>query len=358
MSTRINLHTQVQKVLRRAHGGTGNVQAWSRGRIVVGVNREGSDLPLGTLVRYRMAHSGDRVEPTDTAAEVDVLGVVVGYFDSTGADSELLIEADAPTAFDVAVLIEGSYRVAVTATVAVADFAFASATAGAVDGDSTFATGAFGQFTTSGDTTATVYLWGGAARASGGGGGGSIEVTEVDAAPDVTPVTIIRVSNGTLTDDTGGQVTITIPTPGTPAVTYGVAAAGASGIYIETDAVLPNPVAGVAGGLVVTIITPGTGVYTDVEMPFAGAFTGWTVLNDAAGSITYDVWVDAYANFPPTVTDTHTAADKPKTTGAAAAQGACTGWTTAFAAGDIVRVNVDSTSGLTRSVLVLKYTRT
>lgn len=39
--------------------------------------------------------------------------------------------------------------------------------------------------------------------------GGSIEVKEVDGSPDVTGVTIIRVSNGTLTNDGGGQVTIT-----------------------------------------------------------------------------------------------------------------------------------------------------
>ena len=52
---------------------------------------------------------------------------------------------------------------------------------------------------------------------AGGGGGGAIEVSEVDGALDVTPVTHIRVPSGMLTDDGGGQVTIAIP-----AVTFGV----------------------------------------------------------------------------------------------------------------------------------------
>ena len=43
---------------------------------------------------------------------------------------------------------------------------------------------------------------------SHGSGSGSLEVKEVDGSPDVTGVTIIRVSNGTLTNDGGGQVTI------------------------------------------------------------------------------------------------------------------------------------------------------
>jgi hypothetical protein len=43
---------------------------------------------------------------------------------------------------------------------------------------------------------------------SGGGGTGSITVEEVDGAPTVSDVTTIRVTNGTLTNDGGGQVTL------------------------------------------------------------------------------------------------------------------------------------------------------
>lgn len=45
---------------------------------------------------------------------------------------------------------------------------------------------------------------------AGSGLGGSLEVKEIDGAPDVSGVSIIRVTNGTLTDDGGGQVTISI----------------------------------------------------------------------------------------------------------------------------------------------------
>lgn len=42
----------------------------------------------------------------------------------------------------------------------------------------------------------------------GSGGGSSLDVKEVDGSPDVSNVSIIRVTNGTLTDDGAGQVTI------------------------------------------------------------------------------------------------------------------------------------------------------
>lgn len=60
----------------------------------------------------------------------------------------------------------------------------------------------------------TIRVTNGTLTDDGGGqvtistGGSGIEVKEVDGAPDVSGVTIVRVSNGTLTDDGGGQVTI------------------------------------------------------------------------------------------------------------------------------------------------------
>ncbi len=55
------------------------------------------------------------------------------------------------------------------------------------------------------DTTTSSWIPGTAS-------GGSIEVKEIDGTPDVTGVTTIKVSNTRLTDNTGGVVTVTIPT--------------------------------------------------------------------------------------------------------------------------------------------------
>ena len=67
--------------------------------------------------------------------------------------------------------------------------------------------------------------------ATGGGGGGSLTVEEVDGSPSVSSVDTIVVSNGTLTDDGGGQVTIAID--GQPATT-------AVNITSGTSSTVPN----------------------------------------------------------------------------------------------------------------------
>ena len=96
-----------------------------------------------------------------------------------------------------------------------------------------------------------------------------------------------------------------------------------------------------------------------VEIPFAGTITGWRLGADASGSIVLDLWKDTYANYPPTVADTITAAAKPTLSSAIkATSSALTGWTTAVAAGDWLRVHVDSATTVRRVVLSLSVTRT
>lgn len=108
------------------------------------------------------------------------------------------------------------------------------------------------------------------------------------------------------------------------------------------------------GGATIT-----TGIKGDIVVPYACTITGWTLLGDQSGSIVVDVWKDTYANYPPTVADTITGADKPTISAATKGQNLTLAlWTTAVAAGDTLRFNVDSITTLTRVVLMIQATVT
>ncbi len=101
-----------------------------------------------------------------------------------------------------------------------------------------------------------------------------------------------------------------------------------------------------------------TGIKGDIEIPFAGTITAVRLLADVSGSIVIDLWKDTYANFPPVVGDSITAAAKPTISAATKSQDTTlTGWTTSVAVGDIIRVNVDSCATITRCTLALTVTR-
>jgi hypothetical protein len=108
------------------------------------------------------------------------------------------------------------------------------------------------------------------------------------------------------------------------------------------------------GGAAIT-----TGVKLDIEVPFACTITANRLFADQSGSIVIDIWKDTYANFPPTVADTITASAKPTLSAASKSQDTTlTGWTTAIAAGDVLRFNVDSAATVTRVTLSLTISRT
>ena len=101
-----------------------------------------------------------------------------------------------------------------------------------------------------------------------------------------------------------------------------------------------------------------TGVAGFVPVPWAGTITQVQLLSiDPAvtsGSIVVDIWKDTYANYPPTVADTITAAAKPTLSSAIkSVDSTLTGWTTSLAAGDVLGFNVDSVSTVTRVLLTL-----
>lgn len=109
------------------------------------------------------------------------------------------------------------------------------------------------------------------------------------------------------------------------------------------------------GGAVIT-----TGLKTFISLPVAGVWKKWRLLSiDAAalvGSIVIDVWKDVYSAYPPALADTITAAAKPSLSGVNKNESSTlTGWTTSFAAGDILGFNVDSVATVTKVMLVLEF---
>lgn len=91
---------------------------------------------------------------------------------------------------------------------------------------------------------------------------------------------------------------------------------------------------------------PGLPIY------FACTILEVTLLAAPAGSVVLDIWKDTYGSYPPTDADSITAAapmtlvSSDKTTNTS-----LTGWTTALAAGDVLRFNIDSIA-LIRSLTV------
>lgn len=98
-----------------------------------------------------------------------------------------------------------------------------------------------------------------------------------------------------------------------------------------------------------------TGVVGDIELPAAFEVERVTMLADQTGDIVIDIWVDTYANYPPTDADTITAAAVPTISSAVKSQDtSLSGWTTTLAAGSIIRYNVDSCTTIEQCTISLK----
>jgi len=100
-------------------------------------------------------------------------------------------------------------------------------------------------------------------------------------------------------------------------------------------------------------ITTGIKGYTSI--PKAGNIVRARMMADQAGAAVVDVWKDIFANYPPTVADTITAAAKPTLAGPAdhSDDTTLTGWTVAVAVGDVLGFKVDSATTITRLTLEL-----
>lgn len=103
----------------------------------------------------------------------------------------------------------------------------------------------------------------------------------------------------------------------------------------------------------------GTGPLLDVPVSFNCIIRRVTLLADGIGSLVLDIWKAPFASFPPTVADSIVAATKPTLSGAAKYQdSSLVGWSTALLDNDVLRINVDSCSGITRATLTLDVERT
>lgn len=101
-----------------------------------------------------------------------------------------------------------------------------------------------------------------------------------------------------------------------------------------------------------------TGIKGDLEIPFGCTITRATMVADQTGSIVVDVWVDTYANFPPSDADSITAsAPLTISSGTKTQDTTLTGWGTSLASGSIMRFNVDSCTTTTRVTVSLFVTK-
>ena len=108
------------------------------------------------------------------------------------------------------------------------------------------------------------------------------------------------------------------------------------------------------GGVLTTGIAKGC-----LEVPYNCTLTAVRLFADVAGNVVIDIWKDTYANYPPVVGDSITAAAKPTLSAVNKSQDTTlTGWTTTFTAGDILYFNIDSVATITWLLIALRVTRT
>lgn len=105
-----------------------------------------------------------------------------------------------------------------------------------------------------------------------------------------------------------------------------------------------------------SVLIADTQVWT--RMPYGMTLDAVTLLADVSGSVVIDVWVDTYANYPPTDADSITASAVPTiTTDIKSYDNTLSGWSTSLNAGDIVMFNIDSATTITDVTIILEGTK-
>jgi hypothetical protein len=162
-----------------------------------------------------------------------------------------------------------------------------------------------------------------------------------------------------LTDETGtgAAVFATSPTLVTPAL-----GTPSSGTLTNCTGLPPAGITGLVGAVVANISGGGAAITTGLKgfivAPYAMTLSKATALADQTGDIVVDIWVDTYANFPPTDADSITASAPVTISNDVKSQDSTlSGWDLAITAGDVIGFNVDSCSDIEQCTVILEGTR-
>jgi len=195
-----------------------------------------------------------------------------------------------------------------------------------------------------------------------GAGVGAME--DFDLAPDAGDV--LTVDDGAVVNVVGGSAAVqTTGTAGTETLEVDLVLAEDGGLEVIDDVYgtgLRATDALRAAALYATLDGRGSdvevGQQVDLYVPFDCTIVAGVLLNDAAGSIQVDIWKDTYASFEPTDADSIADAAPLNTSSATKSRDTTlSGWTLNLAAGDTLRLNVDSCSGVTRCAVTLVVER-
>lgn len=176
-----------------------------------------------------------------------------------------------------------------------------------------------------------------------------------------SPGVVYTVSGSPIT--TSGTFALSLVNQSANTIFAGPTSGGATAPTFRSIVTADLPANGKIRSFGISVDGAGSAVTTGVKgyfmVPYACTITGWTLLGDVSGSMVMDVWKDTYANYPPTVADTITGADKPTISASTKGQNlTLTLWTTAVSAGDTFGYNVDSCSTITKATLVIQATVT
>lgn len=98
-----------------------------------------------------------------------------------------------------------------------------------------------------------------------------------------------------------------------------------------------------------------TGLKTYFRIPCDCTITRASLMANQIGNLVVDIWVDSFANFPPTVGDSITGGNKPTLNNANKFEdNTLAGWSLSLTEGDILAINIDSVDTITLTTLELQ----